>query len=154
MKHFSFKIAGLPVSIKISHFSGKDGTDEFYIAIYPYKIADFITQTEWIYRAYMQTLKHIGIELETAVFCRLFFSDIVNQWSVFEKTLFYSSIYQNSICSVSAICQPPGPVAKISFWAYHIDGKNNPLDKTKDGNSLILKRDILTHYWTTELVYP
>lgn len=150
MKNFSLRISGLPVSVKISCFYGERGVNEYHLALYPYKPADIDTQIKWLYKAYIKTLSSIGINITTTVFCRFFLSDLVNQWETVKKSPLYSDISKHS--SISLICQPPGPLAKIALWSYHIDDKNGSFNKTKDSNSLILKRDNIVYYWTSGLI--
>ncbi|MCM8830479.1 MAG: translation initiation inhibitor, partial [Candidatus Omnitrophica bacterium] len=152
MENFSLRISGIPVSVKVSHFQSKQEYEEFHIGIYPYKLADIDTQIKWVYRAYIETLNYIGIDIKSAIFCRIFPSDIVNQIEVIKNSSFYSQLSEYS--SISLICQPPGPLAKIALWSYHINDKNRPLDKIKASNSLILKQDGIVHYWTSGLTCP
>ncbi|MCM8776969.1 MAG: Rid family hydrolase [Candidatus Omnitrophica bacterium] len=152
MKKFSLRISDIPVSIKASHFQRKEGPEEFHIAIYPYKLADLDTQIRWVYRAYIEILNYVGIDIKSAIFCRFFLSDIVNQMEVIKNSALYSDISKYS--STSIICQPPGPSAKIALWSYHINDKNRPLNKTKDSNSLMLRQDGIIHYWTSGLTCP
>ncbi|HOL22670.1 MAG TPA: Rid family hydrolase, partial [bacterium] len=148
----SLKVPGIPTSIRISHFHGKNGTDEYHITICPYKLAELKTQINWLYQTYIKTLDFIGLDLTTSVFKRFFCSDLANQSETIERSPFFSE-NQHIPCAISLISQPPGHYAKVSLWAYHIK-HNKTIDKTMDGKSLILKCGSLTHYWTSGITFP
>lgn len=152
MKNYILRNSEFPVSTKISCFQGEDGPDEYHITVHPYRYADINTQINWIYNAYKKVLLHTGIDVQSAVFHRYFFSDIVNQWEVFEKSSLYLDIAASTPCSISSVCQPPGNTAKIALWAYHVNDRNRKLEKSKKDNSISLKRGNLTHYWTSGLI--
>lgn len=141
-------IKEVPVSIRASHFDGKNGTIEYHIVLCPTKIADIQTQIKWLYQAYIKVMKLTDLDLNTSIFQRFFCSDIVNQANIIEKSPFFMDSLNNPSC-ISLICQPPGPYSKISLWAYHIKDRGKRHNKRQQSNSLILKRDKLIHYWSS-----
>lgn len=153
MENLSLKLKEVPVSTRISHFNGKSGTVEYHIALYPTNIADIETQIGWLYKAYTKVMKLTGLDFNTSIFQRFFCSDLVNQADIIKKSPFFTDSLNNPSC-ISCICQPPGPYAKIALWAYHIKDRKKSQDKKKQDNSVILKRDKLTHYWTSGLTSP
>ncbi len=148
MEILSFKNFESRVAINVSHFPVQEGVDEYYMTFYPLKPDKVDVQLGWLSRAYTETLMSIGIKRQTAVFRRFFCSDLVNQWNILEKMPFSSRCATDEKCAVSWICQPPGYIAKVAFWAYHICDKKGSLEKHYDKHTLCLTRGSLTHNWS------
>ncbi|MCS7180764.1 MAG: hypothetical protein NZ891_05385, partial [bacterium] len=148
-KRFAFK--EVPVEIRCALFKGKEGINEYHLSFSPIKRESFQMQLKWIYEAYIKTLEILNIEEETCVFRRFFCSDLYNQL-IYLKEMDFSNPENNSnLVGISLICQPPGPFARISMWAYHVKDNKKNIEKEKMGNTISLKRDNLIHNWTTGL---
>ncbi len=152
MQFLSFKVPGVPVSVNVSCFRGQDGTDEYHLSLVPSRLESFEVQLDWLSRSYLHVLDELGIEPETVVFRRLFCSDLPNQAPLLEKSSFPGTANQPGSCAVSLVCQPPGPLARISLWAYHVCRSAGK--KKEKSNSISRGRDGLTHYWTTGVTCP
>jgi enamine deaminase RidA (YjgF/YER057c/UK114 family) len=149
MEFKSFDFKGIPVSVNVSQYKGKSGVDEFNLIIQPTQYAHIQTQLEWVYQAYQQVLAKLGLDMQTAVFRRFFCSDLLNQTPILNASPFSQLANRKEPCAISWVCQPSVPPAKIAVWAYHIKDGNSKVDKLQDGATLIVKRDKLSHYWTT-----
>ncbi|MCM8819003.1 MAG: Rid family hydrolase [Candidatus Omnitrophica bacterium] len=149
MKKGRIKLNKIPVEVNYSCFKGSKGVEEYHFVFTPLKYENFQTQIKWLYTAYKKALKKFNIKEETSVFRRFFCSDLYNQKIYLEKMSFSNpSDFSNPTC-ISWICQPPESPARISMWAYHI---NDRLNKTLKKNTLIIKREKFTHYWTSGLI--
>ena len=62
MENYSYKISKIPVMINFSHFCGKSGIDEYHLVFIPEKYENFENQIKWVYTAYKETLKYIGLD--------------------------------------------------------------------------------------------
>jgi enamine deaminase RidA (YjgF/YER057c/UK114 family) len=90
----------------------------------------------------------LGIGAASAVFRRVFCSDVSNQAEVLNDIF---SRFEGE-CATSIIGQAPLPAAKFSLWAYHIMDPAAPLCKERDVGTLGVRRGPLTHYWSCGLV--
>jgi len=145
MEFLSFDNGSLPVSVNISCFRGQDGVTEHHLTVHPVEYASLDIQLEWVFKAYRDALDHLGLHIETAVLRRFFCSDLPNQFPILKNQPF-SNPQHTEPCAVSLVCQPPGPSAKVSLWAYHVSDQN--------GNRPILPGGSPAHYWTTGLTCP
>lgn len=132
-----------------SRFEGQT-TDEYHLVLRPDVYAHAELQTEWLLRAYQNSLTALGIDPDTAVFRRFLCSDLSNQLSALEN----ASAGSHDTCAVSWVRQPPAPPAKVVLWAYHVNDRQGPLDKALGDDSLTLKRGEMTHMWTTGMTCP
>ncbi|MGB9677636.1 MAG: Rid family hydrolase [Candidatus Ratteibacteria bacterium] len=143
------EIKNIPVDVNYSYFKGESDIEEYHFSFIPKGYEDFKTQLKWIYRAYTETLKIIGIEEGTSVFRRFFCSDLYNQ-IIYLKDMEFSNPENNSNpTSISLISQPPLLYPKVSLWAYHIKGK---IQKKKQDKNVSIKFENLIHNWTTGLI--
>lgn len=76
---------------------------------------DFKGQVACVRERYREAQKQLGLTPATAVFQRIFLSDVLNQ-AAFVRD---SGVFDDSV-AVSIVQQPPLPGAKIALLAYHI----------------------------------
>jgi len=150
MENYSYKISKIPVMINFSHFCGKSDIDEYHLVFIPEKYENFENQIKWVYTAYKETLKYIGLDEKTSVFKRFYCSDLFNQ-AIYLKN---KNLFNFSNCGTSYICQPPGPWGKVALWSYHIKDKLNKTNKKLKNNNFSLKRGNIIHNLTTGITYP
>ncbi|MFN4227523.1 MAG: Rid family hydrolase [Candidatus Ratteibacteria bacterium] len=143
------KIEDVPVDINLSFFKGFKEVEEYHFSFTPTKYESFKTQLNWIYKAYKETLTLLKIDDTTSVFRRFFCSDLHNQIEYLKEIEFSNSENLLNPTSISYICQPPGPYAKVSLWAYHIVDPFKKLDKKIKENTVSIVRKELIHNWTT-----
>jgi hypothetical protein len=154
MKCHSFNSETMPATVSISRFRGQSGVDEYHLIVRPTEHESIEAQLDWVFRAYQDALDSIGLDTQTAVFRRFFCSDLTNQTGALTARPFSNPQNPDDPCAISHVCQPPLPPAKVSLWAYHISDSDSELEKEKQGTSLILKRNKLSHCWTTGLTHP
>jgi enamine deaminase RidA (YjgF/YER057c/UK114 family) len=137
----------VPASVEVSRFSGAGGVMECHISV-RMTGADSMDPAECLERAYQRAMDFLGIDSASAVFRRIFCSDVSNQAEIIHDIF---SRFEGD-CAASIIGQAPLPAAKFSLWAYHIVDPVTPLCKELDNQTLGVRRGPLTHYWSCGLV--
>ncbi len=156
MDFWSYDTGNIPASAKVSRFRGQSGVEEYHIIVRPTEYGNITTQLEWVNQAYQNLLDSAGLSKETAIFRRFFCSDLLNQSAVLKSHPLSGSGKSNETCAVSWISQPPIPPVKVALWAYHLHDPNDTsrmkrsgFPDAPDAKSYILKREKLSHHWTT-----
>ena len=146
MRYCRFDCGDLPVDVRLSVFQPESGALEIHLTAACTAFADIYEQLEVLAQAYEQALASVGADLSSAVFRRLFCSDLNNQANPLEV----SPLLQDT-CAVSCVGQAPVGPAKVALWAYHLCDPAGPLKTSRNGTTFALERGTLTHYWTTGL---
>lgn len=149
MEYCLYDCGKFPASVHISRFRGAGGVDEYHLAVHPLTYGHFEKQLEWLSEVYHAVLQSLGLGDDSAVFRRFFCSDLINQAPALNARPFSNRRNHEQPCAVSWIGQPPMPPAKVAMWAYHVADPKKPLDKTSADSSLIIRRGLLSHHWTT-----
>ena len=146
MRHHAMESGGdAPVAVRISHFLGQSGMQEYHLMLQPIVYADLATQSRWLREAYHEACAMLGLGEDSAIFRRFFCSDLSNQASAL--TAHFGDMEATS--AVSWVSQPPAPPAKVALWAYHAQvAAGEKMDTWKDGATFSLRRGELTHCWT------
>ncbi len=141
----------LPLDIRCSCFTGTNGLAEYNITITPDVAACFRKQLDLLSLGYEFALNSLALAADTAVLRRFFCSDLANQ----QRMLVEHPIADvEAPCAISIVGQPPLPDAKVTLWAYHVEGKKGDFVKTRNANTIQLQRGELTHYWTMGCQVP
>lgn len=125
------------------------GTEHFICIEAPGKfgLESQIDHVQARYRAAQETL---GLAPETAVFRRLFLSDMINQTErVRASDLALDP--PGSPVAVSIVQQPPLPNGKIALFAYHVEGGGELVKSRLSARHVLVKRNGLAHLWSTRL---
>jgi len=154
MAWFRFDGSPLRAGVRISRFAGAGGVAEYHLMVRPTASGGIADQLECVYGAYRSALDFLGLGMNTAVLRRFFCSDLVNQAAALEARPFSNPRNPEGPCAVSWVCQPPMPPAKTSLWAYHVSDPGREPDKVLEGASLTLRRDGISHHWTTGVTCP
>jgi enamine deaminase RidA (YjgF/YER057c/UK114 family) len=149
MEHNVVNCGAFPVSVHVSRFQGLSGVDEYHLSVRPTKSGSIDTHLDWVFRAYQDALDFAGLDMQTAVLRRFFCSDLERQASALEARSFSNPYNTDEPCAVSWVRQPPVPTGAVALWAYHVSDPDGALDKTQEGTSLTLRRDGVSHIWTT-----
>ena len=140
--------------VRVSHFTGTNGADEYHLTILPTRCATIEKQLDVIAAAYQSILQFAGLSEDTAVFRRFFCNDLINQQSALQNHAISSQPPQDACCSVSWTEQSPTSPGKVAMWAYHIKAPAGSLNKSGLGEHFAIRRGALTHHWTTGLTAP
>ena len=140
VEYLPLDCGGLPTSAEVARFRGTGGVMECHVTV---RLAgNAANPLECLDQAYQKALASAGIDASSAVFRRVFCSDVVNQ---------ADSLDHFADSGASIIGQAPMPAAKFALWAWHICGVRGI---TTDDTGTSCRRGDLTHHWTTGLVDP
>ncbi|MGO9755002.1 MAG: Rid family hydrolase [Roseiarcus sp.] len=135
--------------VRSRSFPGTSGGAEHFISIEARGELDLAGQIAQIERRYATTRAALGLAEETAVFRRIFVSDVMNQ-SARVRTSALVRTTQDSPVAVSLVRQPPASGAKIALLAYHLDDAT--LGKRRlSKHDLLVEKNGRRHLWTTGL---
>lgn len=133
-----------------SSFSGTGGDTEHFISVAAPAGQDLQDQIAHIEKIYAERLQSLGLDTDTAVFRRVFVSDVMNQ----APRLIESGLVREtpeSPVAVSIVQQPPLSGSKISFLAYHLQCAK-PVKKTRlSPNHVVVEKRGHRHLWSTRL---
>ena len=148
-------IRGLPNMSKAngtahSSFKGAKRDEEHFITVTAQPEASIEEQIAYVEASYKEQLLTLGLGPETAVFRRIFLSDVMNQAPLITR----SSLVEeepDSPVAVSIVQQPPLPSSKVSMLAYHLRGPA-PLKKQRlSRKHIVVEKNGLRHLWSTRL---
>ncbi len=136
--------------ISNSSFSGPEGGTEHFIAMDAPPDGSFEEQIAVLNTRYRDAVGALGLEPETAIFRRLFVSDVMNQASRIVRSHLVSEPSEGPV-AVSIVQQPPMTGAKISLLAYHLES-DTPVRKDRlSRNHIVVEKNGLRHLWSTRL---
>ena len=122
-------------------------TSEHFLSIRPStETVSFEEQLDSIQQCYREMLKALTLEPETAIFRRIFVSDILNQMA----TLRDSGLLDDST-GTSIVQQAPLPHAKIQMLAYHLESPHPMTRHRLSPNHLLVETGGQRHLWSTRL---
>ncbi|HYA72482.1 MAG TPA: hypothetical protein VEF36_04940, partial [Roseiarcus sp.] len=100
----------------IRTFGGAEGGREHFIVVEAAESLDLPAQIRFLADSYRETQASLGLAPTTAVFRRIFLSDVLNQAALVRD----SAIFDDSV-AISIVQQRPLRGAKLALLAYHID---------------------------------
>jgi enamine deaminase RidA (YjgF/YER057c/UK114 family) len=128
-------------------FKGANATTEHFFMIDAPKGGTFAEQIAALQMRYADALKRRGLTPETAIFRRIFLSDILNQADAVWESSFVEEIAENPV-STSIIQQLPLSGSKVALFAYHIESPE-PFEKEFIGpRHMLLKKNGMRHLWS------
>jgi enamine deaminase RidA (YjgF/YER057c/UK114 family) len=136
--------------VECRSFRGAGGDVEHYIAITARGEANFESQLKSVQGRYAEAMKALGLGPETAIFRRLFLSDVMNQAASVRNTDLASETEDNPV-AVSIIQQPPLPGSKLALLAYHVVSSGKITKKRFTRKHLLVKKNGRRHLWSTRL---
>lgn len=148
MKKCNIHHPSLSITISVSEFRGIGDGNEIHILITNSDATDLGSEIAAIEEAYRYALNELGLKEDTAVFRRIFASDLANQQEVLAQTALISSASGNNPAAVSIVEQPPLPDRRLALWAYHI-GDCSVAAKERVGQSVVVRRGVISHIWST-----
>jgi len=139
--------------IRCSEFTTDQGCDEVLFSIRTPQGVSFPDALAELTRSYSAALDRLGLSEATAVFSRIFLSDILNQ-----KTALISSGLHNRLracCALSILEQKPVIGGPVALLAYHIRDPKNTMTKQLVNpaaeewrNDLLIKGNNYSLLWT------
>ncbi len=156
MKTFQFSEG----CVKACVFQTEEGCQETSLVISPNKnLFSFKQQLKEIEGFYLHALESLNLSLDTAIFRRIFVSDITNQSNVLSKSFLYTD---NKNTAVSVVQQPPLLSTKVILHAYHMSTPDgNPLQKKKvsfsnggpHSNAVLVRQNRYGFLWTVNQAF-
>jgi len=127
-------------------FRGATGASEHFIVVKATGGIDFAAQVKCVEDGYRRALAQLGLAPETAVFRRIFLSDVMNQADAIRQ-----SDLVDDLTAISIVQQPPLPDAKIELLAYHVSGGAPSVKHRLSPKHLLVERGRQRHLWSTRL---
>lgn len=130
-------------------FQGTDGAEHFISVEAPPQLG-LTEQIQCIERRYSEACETLDLPRETAVFRRIFVSDVINQATLVRNSELFGGSPDSPV-AVSIVQQPPLPGSKIALFAYHI-ASGMPVTKRRlSPKHLVAEKSGLRHLWSTRL---
>jgi enamine deaminase RidA (YjgF/YER057c/UK114 family) len=136
----SIDLGGLAAAAEVTRFKSLGGIMEYHVTVRLTGEGNTEQQFDGLKTAYQKALRAVGIDASSAMFRRVFCSDVANQADLF-----------GSPRHLSRIGQAPLPGSKFALWAWHLCEPAGALETTTDGETLSCRRGKLTHHWTAGL---
>ena len=129
---------------RCSTFSVAEGCDETFISLATLEGLSFPEALAELTARYSSALDRLSLSDSTAVFCRIFLSDILNQKSALLQSALFNRL--RASCALSIVEQKPVDCGPVSLLSYHLRDPKKAVAKqlshpTSDGwrNDLIVK---------------
>jgi enamine deaminase RidA (YjgF/YER057c/UK114 family) len=136
--------------LALRSYRGSSGCTEHYITIEAPGHLSLTRQIDTVAQRYAEALQSLNLPPESAIFRRIYLSDIANQ----AKLLRQSSLFQEPLDSpvaVAMVQQPPLPDSKVALLAYHLESPAPITKRVVAPDSILVESNGLGHLWSTRL---
>jgi enamine deaminase RidA (YjgF/YER057c/UK114 family) len=130
----------------IRTFGGAEGGREHFIVVEAAESLDLPAQIRFLADSYREAQASLGLAPTTAVFRRIFLSDVLNQAALVRE----SAIFDDSV-AISIVQQRPLRGAKVALLAYHIDSPEGLTKRRVSPRHLLVEKAGKRHLWSTRL---
>jgi len=130
----------------IRTFVGAEGGREHFIVVEADASLDLPAQIRSLAESYGAAQSSLGLAPTTAVFRRIFLSDVLNQASLVRE----SAIFDDSV-AISIVQQRPLRGAKVALLAYHIESPEGLTKRRLSPRHLLVEKAGKRHLWSTRL---
>jgi enamine deaminase RidA (YjgF/YER057c/UK114 family) len=130
----------------VRNFSGPDGGDETYIYLEGESHLDFAAQLRSLIGRYAEAQRDAKLDPTTAVFQRVFLSDVLNQAAAVRESALFSEFIATSI-----VQQRPLKGGKIALLAYHVHDPEGLKRRRLSPRHLLIEKAGKRHLWSTRL---
>jgi enamine deaminase RidA (YjgF/YER057c/UK114 family) len=131
-------------------FQGASGCAEHYVVIEGPGDLSLQRQIDVVAQRYAEALQALRLSPETAIFRRIYLSDIANQAAPLrQSSLFLEPL--DSPVAVSVVQQPPLPDSKIAMVAYHRESPVPAIKRQISPEHMMVETGDLGHLWSTRL---
>lgn len=143
---------------RASRFAVPGAGAEVHLTIEPDGDGTFSEQLQRVVELYHRSLSHLGLAPHTAVFRRVYLSDVANQLPLALASAIGEGCEAGAGAAVSYVEQAPLPYRKVALHAYHVSDVA-PEDKAlvalpdagPHARALLLRRTGQTQLWTTQM---
>ena len=137
-------------SVASRSFYGSAGGAEHFISVTAPQELSLTEQIEFVLERYSEVKCELSLNPKSAVFRRLFLSDILNQATAVRNSRLVDNPLDGPV-ALSIVQQPPLPASKLALLAYHIDA-HFPVSKTRlSPKNILVEKNGLRHLWSTGL---
>ncbi len=131
-------------------FHGARGGVEHFFFVEASPDASFAEQIDQVRQRYAMALQSLGLSSESAVFRRIFLSDVLNQAALVRDSDLVRATPDCPI-AVSILQQSPLSGAKIALLAYHIESSDRLTRQRLSPKHLLIEKNGVRHLWSTRL---
>ena len=131
-------------------FRGESGGSEHFISVEVPAGLAFGEQLELVERRYAEAREALGLAPESAIFRRVFVSDLMNQVQAVRASGLCGTEAEGPV-AVSIVQQAPLPGAKVALLAYHLTGDADIAKHRLSPNHVLVEKRGLRHLWSTRL---
>jgi enamine deaminase RidA (YjgF/YER057c/UK114 family) len=108
----------------------------------------FKEQLSSVLAQYANAIAAAGLPPESAIFCRIHLSDVINQRALLQEPAIEQILGPTAI---SVVGQPPASGAKIALLAYHLADRNRVVKHRPCAQHLLVEHGGVRHLWATQL---
>jgi enamine deaminase RidA (YjgF/YER057c/UK114 family) len=130
----------------IRRFKSVDGSAEAFVFVEAASNLDFPAQLRLVIDRYRAMQGEAGLDPTTAVFRRIFLSDVLNQAGTVRESALFSDFVATSI-----VQQRPLKGGKLAMLAYHIDDPEGLKRRRLSPRHLLIEKSGKRHLWSTRL---
>lgn len=131
-------------------FQGNRAGAEHFISVVAPADLDLRAQIAFVEESYAVARKSLGLAPETAVFRRLYVSDVLNQAASIRGSGLVRETSSGPV-AISIVQQPPLPEAKLAMLAYHVESEDGLAKRRLSPHHLLVEKHGLRHLWSTGL---
>lgn len=136
--------------IATSSFRGASGDAEHVICIEAPAGLGLAQQIDAVERRYETARCALKLAPDSAIFRRLFVSDVMNQAPALRQSRLFAALEEGPV-AVSIVQQPPLPEAKLALFAYHLESAAPLAKRRLAAKHLLVEKSGLAHLWSTRL---
>lgn len=123
---------------------------EHFIAVEVPKELSLHEQIALLRERYAKARKSLGLTPDTAIFKRVFVSDVMNQLALVQESGLAGDADEGPVAT-SIVQQPPLSGAKVALLAYHVESRGGFKKRPLSKKHLLVEKNGLGHVWSTRL---
>jgi len=131
-------------------FYGASGGAEHFISVEASAGLSLGEQIELVQERYAEAKRSLGLAPDTAIFRRIFLSDVLNQAALVRDSDLVCEPLDSPV-AVSIVQQAPLSGAKIALLAYHVESQDRFTKHRLTPKHLVVEKNGLRHLWSTRL---
>jgi enamine deaminase RidA (YjgF/YER057c/UK114 family) len=131
-------------------FATGSGGAEHVITVQAEGGGDFAAQQRAVVSEYRRALRALGLAPESAIFRRIYLSDVLNQAKMLTRGGLVPEPEDDPV-AVSVVQQPPLPGSKIALLAHHAADPAGLRKRRIGSRHVLVEKNGARHLWTTRL---
>lgn len=144
-----WRVAQIERGFATRSFYGTKGGSEHFIAVTVPSATDLRGQIDLVAERYAAARRSLGLAPDTAVFRRIFLSDVLNQATAVRNSPLAGE--SGDGVAISIVQQPPLTGGKLGLFAYHIEGGGPLVRRRLSPRHLLVEKNGRRHLWSTRL---